>query len=167
MLEVRFYDAVEDDLLKFAVIVAQSKGKWVFCKHKERHSYEVAGGHREAGEDIGDTAKRELFEETGAMNFTIEPLCVYSVVEKDLPAEKAEETYGMLYYADIEELGPLPEGSEMEKVILSDTLPTLWTYPTIQPLLMEKVHAALAGQFGERMKFLLDSVGGRASKGSK
>ena len=52
MLEVKFYDSVDDSLLKFAVIVSQSNGKWVFCKHKERDTYEVPGGHREAGESI-------------------------------------------------------------------------------------------------------------------
>ena len=36
MTEVRFYDTVDDSLLKFAVIIACSKGRWVFCKHKER-----------------------------------------------------------------------------------------------------------------------------------
>ena len=41
MLEVKFYDSVDDSLLKFAVIVSQSNGKWVFCKHKERDTYEV------------------------------------------------------------------------------------------------------------------------------
>ena len=35
MLEVKFYDTVDDSLLKFAVIISQSNGKWVFCKHKE------------------------------------------------------------------------------------------------------------------------------------
>ena len=60
MLEVKFYDSVDDSLLKFAVIVSQSNGKWVFCKHKERDTYEVPGGHREAGESILETAKREL-----------------------------------------------------------------------------------------------------------
>ena len=35
-LEVKFYDIVNDELLKFAVIISQSNGKWVFCKHKER-----------------------------------------------------------------------------------------------------------------------------------
>ena len=29
----------------------------------------MQGGHREANEDIIDTAKRELFEETGAIDF--------------------------------------------------------------------------------------------------
>lgn len=51
-LTVNFYDSVSDEKLKFAVIIAKTNGKWVFCKHKERDTYEVAGGHREAGEDI-------------------------------------------------------------------------------------------------------------------
>ena len=82
MVEVRFYDTVNDELLKFAVIISQSNGKWVFCKHKERDTYEVPGGHREAGEDIFETAKRELQEETGAIKFEIKPICVYSVTGK-------------------------------------------------------------------------------------
>lgn len=69
MLEVKFYDTVDDSLLKFAVIISQSNGKWVFCKHKERDTYEAPGGHREVGEDILETAKRELQEETGAIQF--------------------------------------------------------------------------------------------------
>ena len=36
VIEVKFYDTVNDELLKFAVIISQSNGKWVFCKHKER-----------------------------------------------------------------------------------------------------------------------------------
>lgn len=54
MLEVKFYDTVDDSLLKFAVIISLSNGKWVFCKHKERDTYEAPGGHREIGEDIGN-----------------------------------------------------------------------------------------------------------------
>lgn len=46
---VKFYDKVEDSMLKFAVIVSKSNGKWVFCKHKERDIYECPGGHRESG----------------------------------------------------------------------------------------------------------------------
>lgn len=67
MLEVNFYDEVDDSLLKFAVIISKADGKWVFCKHKERDTYEIPGGHREEGELILDTAKRELREETGAI----------------------------------------------------------------------------------------------------
>ena len=69
MLEVKFHDNVSDELLKFAVIISKTNGKWVFCKHKERETYEVPGGRREVGESILETAKRELVEETGAIDF--------------------------------------------------------------------------------------------------
>ncbi len=82
-MQVKFYDDVEDVLLRFAVIISKVDTKWVFCKHKERDTYEVPGGHRESGEPILETAKRELREETGAVDFTIEPICVYSVTGKN------------------------------------------------------------------------------------
>ena len=41
VMEVKFYDTVDDSLLKFVVIISQSNGKWVLCKHKERDTYEV------------------------------------------------------------------------------------------------------------------------------
>ena len=62
MVEVKFYDNVADEFLKFAVIISKTDNKWVFCKHKERETYEIPGGHREPGESILETAKRELQE---------------------------------------------------------------------------------------------------------
>ena len=113
-----------------------------YHKHKERDTYEVPGGHREAGEDILETAKRELQEETGAIKFEIKPICVYSVTGKTRVNDTGEETFGMLYFADItmfeEELH-----SEMEKVVLLDELPTEWAYPLIQPLLIEEYERRL------------------------
>ena len=137
MVEVKFYDTVNDELLKFAVIISQSNGKWVFCKHKERDTYEVPGGHREAGEDILETAKRELQEETGAIQFDIKPICVYSVKGKNSVNETGEETFGLLCFAEITEFSGQLE-SEIEKVELMDELPQNWTYPLIQPKLIEK-----------------------------
>ena len=137
MLEVKFYDTVDDSLLKFAVIISQSNGKWVFCKHKERDTYEAPGGHREVGEDILETAKRELQEETGAIQFDIKPICVYSVTGKNSVNETGEETFGLLCFAKIREFSGKLD-SEMEKVVLMDKLPENWTYPLIQPKLIEK-----------------------------
>ena len=137
MLEVKFYDSVDDSLLKFAVIISQSNGKWVFCKHKERDTYEVPGGHREAGENIVETAKRELQEETGAVKFEIKPICVYSVTGKTRVNNTGEETFGLLCFAEISEFGKVLH-SEMDKVVLMDKLPENWTYPLIQPKLIEK-----------------------------
>lgn len=135
MLEVNFYEQVADELLKFAVIISKTNGKFVFCKHKERDTYEVPGGHREAGETIFETAKRELMEETGAIEFDIKPICVYSVKGKTRVNEnEGEETFGMLFFADIYTFEELH--SEIEKILITDTLVEDWTYPLIQPKLI-------------------------------
>lgn len=127
---VRFYDTIEDSLLKFAVIITRSAGEWVLCKHKERTTYEVPGGHREEGETIEETARRELYEETGATEYDLKPICVYSV-QKD----SGQETFGMLYYAEVTSFEKELH-SEIEKIILTEKLPGNWTYPDIQPKLI-------------------------------
>ena len=143
MTKVRFYDSVDDQKLRFAVIVTKAEGHWVFCKHRERNTLEVPGGHREPGEDILTTAKRELREETGAVDFSIEPVCVYSVTA---PWNfDGQETFGMLFFADVktfeEELH-----SEIERIVIQDELPEAWTYPEIQPYLMEEVERRRKGK---------------------
>ena len=137
-VQVNFYEQVEDELLKFAVIISKTDGKWVFYKHKTRDTYEVPGGHREMGETIFETAERELREETGAIDFNISPICVYSVKGKTTVNEKMDdESFGMLFYANIfsfeKELH-----SEMEKIIVTNDLVDNWTYPLIQPKLIEE-----------------------------
>lgn len=134
--DVRFYDEVEDPLLKFAVILARSGEKWVFCRHRERTTLEIPGGHREPGESVDGTARRELREETGAKDFVIRPVCVYSVVRDD------GESFGMLYYAEITSFEELH--SEIEEIFLLKEPPVgNWTYPEIQPKLMEEVRRRL------------------------
>ncbi len=135
MVEVKFYDTVEDGLLKYAVIIARADNQWVFCKHRARDTYEIPGGHRERGERISDTAERELREETGARTYRIRPVCVYSVTARTDCS--SEETFGMLYTAEIltfeRELH-----SEIETILLTDSLVDNWTYPLIQPKLIEE-----------------------------
>ena len=135
MVEVRFYDEADDSLLKFAVIIARSAGQWVFCKHRKRNTYEIPGGHREPGELIDDTARRELYEETGAADYQLKRVCVYSVTAPD--SFHGEETFGMIYLADIrrfeEELH-----SEIEKIIITEHLPEKWTYPQLQPEMIQE-----------------------------
>ncbi len=131
--DVRFYDEAEDALLKFAVIAARSEGKWVFCRHKERDTLEIPGGHREPGESVDQAAARELREETGAKTFTLRPVCVYSVVRDD-----AAESFGGLYVAEISSFGALH--SEIEEIFLLEEPPEEnWTYPEIQPKLVEEI----------------------------
>ena len=130
MLEVKFYEQLDDELLKFAVILSRTQGKWVFCKHKERTTYEIPGGHREAGETIRETAERELREETGAVEFDMKQVGVYSVKTEE------SETFGMLFVADIFSFEDIH--SEIESILITENLVEQWTYPLIQPRLLEE-----------------------------
>lgn len=133
---VSFYDEAEDALLRFAVIVARAGEKYVFCKHRLRDTFEIPGGHREPGETILETARRELYEETGAVDFDICPVCVYSVVQADDP--DGQESFGMLYSAQIRSF-EAELHSEIERIVLTDCMPAAQTYPDIQPGLLEEV----------------------------
>ena len=132
MLKVNFHENADDSLIKFAVIAARHNGRWVFCKHRDRITYECPGGHREIGEAINDTAKRELWEETGAVNYSLKDICAYSV------NVDGTTTFGMLYYADIFDFEPLPQ-LEIERIEFFKELPDNWTYPLIQPKLIAKI----------------------------
>lgn len=105
--------------------------KWVFVRHKERSTWEIAGGHIEEGEDIDSAAERELYEETGAIKYQMVPICDYSVERNKI------KTYGRLYLADVYELGDLEH--EIEELCLLEDLPKHLTYEQIQPYLFEKV----------------------------
>lgn len=137
MMVVNFFDYVNDSKLKFAVIIAKSNGKWVLCKHKQRDTWEFPGGHREPGESIDETARRELREESGAREFALHQVCAYSVTGKNRVNKTGEESFGMLYTAEIFSFEK-DLHSEMERVELFEQLPENWTYPEIQPKLLEE-----------------------------
>ena len=137
MSEVIFCDNVDDDALKFAAIVSRYEGKWVFCRQKGKSTYEVPGGHREQGENIEETARRELYEETGAARFRLTPVCVYGV-----RGANGETTFGMLYFAEVQEFFALPD-FEMERIDFFDGIPGELTYPDLYPALLRKVQESL------------------------
>ena len=129
MNTVKFIDACPVGVkLKYSVIAAQYRGKWIFCRHKARTTWEIPGGHIEPGETSDQAAFRELWEETGAVKADIIPVSIY-----------AFNDYGVLYFAEVTELGPIPDHSEIEEIELFDQLPDNLTYPHIQPYLYEKV----------------------------
>ncbi|MCH1965676.1 NUDIX hydrolase [Paraclostridium sordellii] len=141
MINVNFFkwDEIDDNDLLFAVVVSRFQGKWILAKHKDRETWEIPGGHREKGEDINITASRELQEETGAKEFRLIPICIYSVIKEESDNTKhPTSTFGGLYFAEVTELGDLPN-LEIEKIQLFDKLPSELTYPEIQPCLLDKV----------------------------
>ena len=75
---VHFYDeAPEGARQKYAVIIARYQGRLLWCRHQARDTWEVPGGHIEAGESALEAAARELQEETGATDYTLTPVCWY------------------------------------------------------------------------------------------
>lgn len=138
MVDVKFYNSIDINKLSFAVIIARMGGKWVLCKHKERTTYELPGGHREKGETIYETARRELREETGALNFSLDRVCDYSLRGITHFGEKInEEIFGTLYCAQIETRNDVLH-SKIESVIHVDKLPDNLTYPVITAKLVER-----------------------------
>ena len=116
---------------KFVVIQARYKDSWIFVRHKDRNTWEIAGGHIEDNEDVGSAAERELYEETGAIDYQLKPICDYSV-ERD-----GDKSYGRLYFAEVYELSDLKY--EIEEISLLEEIPDNLTYSQIQSHLFKKV----------------------------
>jgi 8-oxo-dGTP diphosphatase len=142
MTRVDFYDSayVPDGKLTYSVIAATYNGQWLFVRHRDRVTWEIAGGHIESGETPFEAARRELIEETGAAEFGLNCVATYSV-EKE-----GRIGYGRLFFADVHIIGTIPDTSEIAELRLSDHLPEDLTYPDIQPLLFEKVLKFLQGR---------------------
>jgi len=134
MTKIRFYDPdfVPAGRLTYSVICARFSGKWVFVRHRNRTTWEIAGGHIEDNESPDEAALRELREETGAKVFDISCVATYSV-DKD-----GSKGYGRLFFAEVSKLGDVPDVSEIAGRELSGHLPENLTYPDIQPELFRK-----------------------------
>ncbi len=129
----RTYPLGELDGYKYVVVISKYAGRILLSRHRERSTWETQGGHIEPGETPLEAARRELWEESGAVRFTIAPLCDYWA------ADESSEASGVVFTAEIAELGSLPE-SEMAETALFDALPQNLTYPGITPVLLRRAH---------------------------
>jgi len=134
MTEVNFYEPLytPSQKLTYSVISARYNDKWIFVRHHLRTTFEIAGGHIEEGETSFEAAGRELMEETGALKFDLECIATYSV------NIDGEIGWGRLYIANVSEIGPIPDISEIAEVMFGETLPEKVTHPLIQPHLFRK-----------------------------
>ena len=144
MITVTFHKltGIDHARLTYVVICARHQSRWLLSRHRNRTTWEIPGGHIEPGETALEAGRRELFEETGAVNAQIQPVCIYAVHREETT------TYGMLCFADVAELGQIPLDSEIAEAALFDHLPENLTYPDIQPHLHSKVQGWLNVQSG-------------------
>ena len=112
----------------FVVTLSEYRGKLLLSRHRRRDTWETQGGHMGAGERQLDAARRELFEESGATEFQIAPLCDYRA------GNGSDAANGMVFVSEIAELGE-PPPSEMAETRAFDGLPEQLTYGDITPKL--------------------------------
>ena len=144
MLKVQFHSEMPAGIsCPYVVISSKYKGQWLLVRHKKRNTYEVPGGHIEVGETPSSAAKRELYEESGASDFCLEPVCVYTVTN-----DEGYTDGGYLFFAEIQAFANLPD-FEMGERSFFDILPENLTYPQIQPHLHNQVQGWLNIQSGK------------------
>jgi 8-oxo-dGTP diphosphatase len=135
-LSITFYEIEKRDNIKGSVIIAKDNDGYVMVQHKERDTWECPGGHVEKGETPLEAAKRELFEESGAIDYTIAEICDYSILINDVP------TMVRLFYSEIESYSN-KLFHEIETVKSFREIPKNLTYPIIHPILVDEVNRRL------------------------
>jgi 8-oxo-dGTP diphosphatase len=126
---IRFFDPSNDAGITytFAIIISRYNAQWIWVRHKERDTWELPAGHLEKGENAQEAAHRELYEETGALEYTIEPVVSYEGVFN------GRAVFGKIFFAQVTKLGPLPD-FEIREIKFYDQIPEKITYPEIQPI---------------------------------
>lgn len=129
-LHGEWYGLVEmdDRLLKYTVIFARMNGQFILIRNRNQTVWELPGGKREEGETNAQAAGRELYEETGALEYELTPVGVYAL----------HGSFGMVYVAEVRRLGELP-AYEIAEIRLAEELPPDLRYGNIYYGLYDKV----------------------------
>ncbi|WP_338543819.1 NUDIX domain-containing protein [Paenibacillus tundrae] len=124
-----WYDINEimHDEIQFAIMLTTFNDKFIIIHNSKRGGWEIPGGNREPGETMLETASRELYEETGAVEFELTPYGIY----------KWNGSLGMVFHAKVEVLDELPD-SEISEIKFEDNLPAGMNFGDMFYLFSEK-----------------------------
>ena len=117
---------------RYVVMLSRMGERMLMSRHRDRATWQNQGGHIEPGETPEQAARRELYEESGAVRYAMAALCDYWAGDEQTGVGAS----GRVFTAEFEELGPLPE-SEMAEVRLFDEMPRELTYPEAGPELYD------------------------------
>lgn len=132
-LQCKIYPANTLTDLKYVIVCSLFEGKFLLSRHKQRTTWETQGGHIEPGEKLIEAAQRELYEESGVQNATLYYVCDY------LGYNSTGSANGAVFFADIQELGVLPD-SEMAETKVFDKLPKALTYKVVTPKVFKETN---------------------------
>ena len=110
--------------IDYVVMISRYRDDWLMIRHKQRSSWEFPGGHVEAGETLEQAARREMYEETGAVDIELKALFPYRV------AIDGVDTHGWLFEVCVNKLGIKPE-SEIAEYKIFDAFPGNLTYAAV------------------------------------
>ena len=107
---------------KYVITLSRMNGHLLMSRHRARTTWQNQGGHIEPGETPMEAARRELYEESGALEYKIAPLCDYRFFHGN----------AMVFVVKVLKLGKLPQ-SEMAEVRTFSKMPENLTYPDAGP----------------------------------
>ena len=111
-----------------SVIVVDSENRILLQLRSDNHCWGYAGGSVELDEVVEDAAARELYEETGAVEAEITPVGIYKLYD-----------YGLLCFAEVRKLSPIPENSEIAEITFCERVPQNLTYDGVHDRLHQWV----------------------------
>ncbi len=134
------FSEIPDEQIQYSVVAARHQQQWVCVRLKSLSTWCFPGGRREEGETIEENARRELFEETGALEYSLTPLGLYGVDHRQPspPHRHIRYTWGGFYAAEIHKFGSIPEEFEIAERRLFPEFPLhAARFPQIMPGMME------------------------------